>query len=355
MGRKYAGPLYTVSHNAIEMKKTIIILISSFPFLLLGQSDKPGLNPSKSHIEITRSGQQFWLAPGSSGQFLTTNGTTISWGDPLSGSGTTNYLAKWASSSTFSASLLYDNGTDIGIGTASPGAKLDIRKALTSAGAQIFRVQDEGTNGYTAIVEGTSQTLAHYPFIEFASIGIDEVGGGFTAIMPTSRDLVGANGTVGAFTFIAQEDDNSALESADVFSINNYATNFFKISATGNVGIITQLPTARLHLPAGTATASTAPLKLTSGSLLSTPETGAFEFLTDRLYFTQTTGATRQALAYSSDLNPLSGSGSPGVAPRWNGDRYFDYTNSKWYSAWDNENGDGTGDGLDSDDWIILN
>lgn len=30
---------------------------------------------------------------------------------------------------------------------------------------------------------------------------------------------------------------------------------------------------------------------------------------------------------------PLSGSGAPAVAPRYNGDRYFDYTNSKWYMA----------------------
>lgn len=53
--------------------------------------------------------------------------------------------------------------------------------------------------------------------------------------------------------------------------------------------------------------------------------------------------------------SPLSGSGAPSVSPRRNGDTYFDYTNSKWYKAFDNENGDGTGDGLDADDWLILN
>jgi hypothetical protein len=51
----------------------------------------------------------------------------------------------------------------------------------------------------------------------------------------------------------------------------------------------------------------------------------------------------------------LSGSGVPSATPRFNGDRYFDYTNSIWYSAWDNENLDGTGDGLDADDWVALN
>jgi hypothetical protein len=54
-------------------------------------------------------------------------------------------------------------------------------------------------------------------------------------------------------------------------------------------------------------------------------------------------------------LQPLNGSGAPAIAPRFNGDSYFDYTNSNWYRAFDNENGDGTGDGLDADDWILLN
>jgi len=40
-------------------------------------------------------------------------------------------------------------------------------------------------------------------------------------------------------------------------------------------------PTAWLHLGAGTATASTAPLKFTSGTLLGTAEAGAVEFVTD--------------------------------------------------------------------------
>jgi len=56
--------------------------------------------------------------------------------------------------------------------------------------------------------------------------------------------------------------------------------------STGNIGIATVAPTARLHLPAGTASANTAPLKLTSGTNLTTPEDGAFEFDGTNLYFT---------------------------------------------------------------------
>jgi len=51
----------------------------------------------------------------------------------------------------------------------------------------------------------------------------------------------------------------------------------------------------------GSAVAGTAPLKFTTGPLLTTPEAGAIEFLNDRLFFTQTTSLTRKILAtYSS-------------------------------------------------------
>lgn len=58
----------------------------------------------------------------------------------------------------------------------------------------------------------------------------------------------------------------------------------------GKVGIGTTTPTAKLHLPAGTASASTAPLKLTSGTLLTTPEAGAIEYDGTHLYWTNSTG-----------------------------------------------------------------
>ena len=53
----------------------------------------------------------------------------------------------------------------------------------------------------------------------------------------------------------------------------------------------------KVTIRAGTATAGTAPLKFTSGTLLTTPEAGAIEFNADKLYFTKTTGPTRQTVA----------------------------------------------------------
>ena len=73
-----------------------------------------------------------------------------------------------------------------------------------------------------------------------------------------------------------------------------------KYVAIGNgiAGLNTQSPTAAWHLPAGTTAASTSPLKFTSGSLMTAPEAGAVEFLTDAFYGTITTGAARKTFAF---------------------------------------------------------
>ena len=44
----------------------------------------------------------------------------------ISGTGTANYITKWTGTSTVNNSLIYDNGTNVGISTASPAYKLDV-------------------------------------------------------------------------------------------------------------------------------------------------------------------------------------------------------------------------------------
>ena len=70
----------------------------------------------------------------------------------------------------------------------------------------------------------------------------------------------------------------------------------------GNVSIENESPTARLHLPAGTTVAGTAPFKLTTGTNLTVAEAGALELTTDDLYFTITTGAVRKEIALTEGL-----------------------------------------------------
>ena len=44
----------------------------------------------------------------------------------ISGSGTANYLSKWTSASAQGNSVIYDNGTNVGIGTAAPATLLNV-------------------------------------------------------------------------------------------------------------------------------------------------------------------------------------------------------------------------------------
>jgi len=95
-------------------------------------------------------------------------------------------------------------------------------------------------------------------------------------------------------------DGNNAMY-LDASTNNIYtAAGAMSLQASGSnvcIGMASSSATARLHLPAGTATASTAPLKLTSGTNLTTPESGAIEFDGTNFYSTNSTAARRTIVA----------------------------------------------------------
>ncbi len=137
----------------------------------------------------------------------------------------------------------------VGLGTASPLAPLDvsgtIRSAITADG-NFFTLQRTGNRIH--YVQGTGQLLR------------------LNSDSPTTYDfqLDAANG------------------------------NIFMATGFGNVGIGIASPNARLHLASGSMTV--APLKITSGTLLSAAQAGAVEY--DGSYYYITDGAnTRRAIA----------------------------------------------------------
>jgi hypothetical protein len=70
--------------------------------------------------------------------------------------------------------------------------------------------------------------------------------------------------------------------------------------ANTKFGFGTATPTAYVQIKAGTSIANTAPLKFTSGALLTTTEGGAVEYDGAHLYFTATNGGTRYQLDQQS-------------------------------------------------------
>ena len=121
------------------------------------------------------------------------NGTTFS----LASSGTGNYITKWTGTNTLGASTIYDNGSNVGIGTSSPGAKLavqgDIQASslvgtgnrclyVTAAGLISAKTSDCGSGSGVSMPTGTTGYILRY---------------GTSAWEATSSIFVAANGNVG--------------------------------------------------------------------------------------------------------------------------------------------------------------
>jgi hypothetical protein len=98
----------------------------------------------------------FPTADGSNGQTLVTDGAgTVSWtsgGGGVGGTGTSDYVARWTSSNVLGTGVIYDNGTNVGIGTASPSKKLEVNGIVKSSSLEASSL----TFGSTDSISGGS-------------------------------------------------------------------------------------------------------------------------------------------------------------------------------------------------------
>lgn len=147
------------------------------------------------------------------------------------------------------------------------------------------------TNGLTV----TNLTADRVPFVSTGGLIVDESNLTFT----TATKVLALSGgvlqsTISKGLIVNNAGSNST---ADQFKVNgNTSVVLLVTDAVNNrVGIGgNAVPTARVHHGAGSATASTAPLKFTSGPLMTIAEAGAMEFLTDDYYVTTTNSAIRR-------------------------------------------------------------
>jgi hypothetical protein len=127
-----------------------------------------------------------------------------------------------------------------------------------------------------------STTTSHGPYFFIKGKDFSRIGGQRGAMFFSgAQGIVSPTGYDGSITLHPQE--FIELATGDSYNIR------LKIIKNGNVGIGQTTPTAVLHLKAGTATASTAPLKFTSGTNLTTAEAGAMEFNGTNLFFSPST------------------------------------------------------------------
>jgi hypothetical protein len=185
---------------------------------------------------------------------------------------TAGYVLKGSGTSAISSGIIYDNGTNVGVGTASPGSKLDVNGSVTVAnagqyrfGAGGVRIEGDTTSNYVAFFNDSGAERMR--IISGGNVGIGtttpgtklEVNGAVTAgaesgvsyYVATNAAIrntasagntmhfdsgVGAGSTTGDFQFRAT---------------NGYTTRLFIRGSDGNVGIGTTSPGVSLDVVGG--------------------------------------------------------------------------------------------------------
>lgn len=214
-------------------------------------------------------------------------------GGSISGGGSFNYIPKFTSSSSIGNSLIYDDGSLIGIGTATPNTFLDVRGSATfkATSPRIF-IDDNDNNG-TASIWFRPQN---------ASFNIRG-----------AIDLISAgSGAAGEFRFSAGSTGGTG-NAAHYMSFYTAALERMRIDVAGNVGIGTTSPWEALSIPFNSKLSfgsSTYPLSISrssAGNLITTISDN-YDVSNTRIDFVMRNGTANQ----NTPLSLLS-SGNVGI------------------------------------------
>jgi hypothetical protein len=140
---------------------------------------------------------------GTSSQYLMADGSVSTLTNPVTGTGTTNYVSKWTSSSAIGNSQIFDNGTNVGIGTTSSLGPLNVAadgsanamfiigRSADNAGRLDFYANNQGSRLFTLATGNGATELygdANIPMV-FSTNGTERLrilAGGNVGIGTTS-------------------------------------------------------------------------------------------------------------------------------------------------------------------------
>lgn len=195
---------------------------------------------NKNGKEITVQNPLTVTTTGSGAATFTPSTATLNIPTP-SISGTTNYISKFSSSTALGNSQLFDNGTNIGIGTITPGAKFQIvgatsgNNTIDGSGSLVWFKQT-GTWGmnapYTLWVDGYSM---------LGGFRINAADGQRTVFNSITNAELGFGTNGGNITFSYGNGINRGLTF---------------LNSNGNLGLGTTTPNAKLEISSGTTGSS---------------------------------------------------------------------------------------------------
>ena len=145
-------------------------------------------------------------------------------GGSIAGSGTTNYIPKFTSATAIGNSQIFDNGTNVGIGTITPSYKLNLSFTQSSNTFQGFSIN------------ATTLTKSY-------------------AIWSANAVSGGLYGLTNPYTGFINYTDAAALsyinDGSGYFSWHNSSAELMRLTNGGNVGIGTASPGSKLNIETG--------------------------------------------------------------------------------------------------------
>lgn len=274
---------------------------------------------------------------GTNFQMTTTSGNVLS-GVPISGTGTINFVPKWNGSTTLTNSLIFDNGTNIGIGTSSPLHKLELHNTSnlgdTTGIVHLFSNNTGQSNAFAAIGNNTGTNNMSTIYSRAYLAGYGNIKNGFVTVAAGDYGVWGEGGTwgmvatnTGNANYVALAGSTYTLKIVDG---NQGASKVLTSDALGNATWQT--------LPGGTNTWTRTAPRLYLNNIGDSVGIGTSS-PTAKLYVKKTGGAGDGAAFFHSG----SGDAINGYNTGTGGAGYFQISNaaSTWEAIYSTTNGSG--------------
>ena len=156
-------------------------------------------------------------------------------GGGLAGSGTTNFVSKWSNASTLANSQLFDNGTNIGIGTVTPSEKFEVVGTIKADTVKV-------------VVNTTTTELTNDQYVPIKVVNT----GGYAHARINGIEVGGNTSSSNEGYIKTQDNSRKLFLDTNGWRFSQSNTEFMRLTSDGKLGIGTTNPGYKFEVNSGT-------------------------------------------------------------------------------------------------------